>query len=56
MDFFIQAAGLAYHHDVVVDIVKGAKRPCISSRGTRAFPCGLMIYRNKLRIIYNTPC
>ena len=38
---------------------------CISSRALcalvshhakRAFPCGLMIYRNKLRMIYNTSC
>ncbi|MBQ3057273.1 MAG: hypothetical protein IJC95_07310, partial [Clostridia bacterium] len=24
---FIQAAGLAYHHDAVVDIIKGGKPP-----------------------------
>ncbi|MBQ9761282.1 MAG: hypothetical protein IJW16_08045 [Clostridia bacterium] len=26
-NFFIQAAGLAYHHDVVVDIIKGGVPP-----------------------------
>jgi len=31
---FIQAAGLAYHHDAVVYIIKGALRPCISSRAS----------------------
>ena len=31
--FSIQAAGLAYHHNAVVDIIKGGQnRPCISSR------------------------
>ncbi|MBR2987380.1 MAG: hypothetical protein IKC63_05120, partial [Clostridia bacterium] len=42
--FFIQAAGLAYYHDEVVDIIKGALHPCISSRASVYFPCGLMIY------------
>ena len=26
-NFFIQAAGLAYHHDAVVDIIKGGEPP-----------------------------
>ena len=48
-NFFIQAAGLAYHHDAVVDIIKGALRPCISSAPLGLYlSCGLMIY--------NTPC
>ena len=49
---FIQATGLAYHHDAVVYIIKGALRPCISLRLDDIQPCGLMIYRNKLRMIY----
>ena len=41
---FIQAAGLAYHHDAVVDIIKGGEPPLYIITRQRAFPCGLMIY------------
>ena len=55
---FIQAAGLAYHHDAVVDIISpcGAVShhalACIYLRLDDIQPYGLMIYRNKLRMIY----
>ena len=51
---FIQAAGLAYHHDAVVDIIKVGKPTLYLITRQRAFPCGLMIYRNKLRMICNS--
>ena len=35
--FFIQAAGLAYHHDAVVYIIKGGKPPLYLITRTRAF-------------------
>ena len=57
---FIQAAGLAYHHDAVVhiispygagyhhgkavDIIKGGKPPLYLITRQRASSCGLMIY------------
>jgi hypothetical protein len=53
-NFFIQAAGLAYHHDAVVDIIKGALRPCISSRASVHLACNLMIYNGKPLVIYNS--
>ena len=57
---FIQAAGLAYHHDAVADIIKGGSPPLYLITHQRASylrlddiqPYGLMIYRNKLRMIY----
>ena len=39
---FIQAAGLAYHHDAVVYII--SPTGCISSRASVYLFCGLMIY------------
>ncbi|MBR2327400.1 MAG: hypothetical protein IKA51_02140 [Clostridia bacterium] len=41
---FIQAAGLAYHHDAVVDIIKGGEPPLYLITRQRASSCGLMIY------------
>ena len=41
---FIPAAGLAYHHDAVVDIIKGGKPPLYLITRQRASSCGLMIY------------
>ena len=51
---------MAYHHDAVVDIIKGGEPPLYLITRQRAFclrlddiqPYGLMIYRNKLRMIY----
>ncbi len=42
--FFIQAAGLAYHPPQGGTSSRAARRPCISSRASVYFPCGLMIY------------
>ena len=42
--FFIQAAGLAYHHDAVVYIIKGGKPPLYLITRQRVSTCGLMIY------------
>ncbi len=42
VEFFIQAAGLVYHHDAVVDII--SPLGCISSRASVYLACGLMIY------------
>jgi hypothetical protein len=39
---FIQAAGLAYHHDAVVDIIKGGEPPLYLITRQRASSCGLM--------------
>ena len=36
-DFFIQAAGLAYHHDAVVYIIKGGMPPLYLITRKRAF-------------------
>ena len=53
---FIQAAGLAYHHDAVVDIISpcGAVShhapACILPRLDDIQTFGLMICRNKLRM------
>ena len=41
---FIQAAGLVYHHDAVVDIIKGGEPPLYLITHQRASACGLMIY------------
>ena len=57
---FIQAAGLVYHHDAVVDIIKDGNAAlashhagaCISLRLDDIQHFVLMIYRNKLRMIY----
>ena len=55
---FIQAAGLVYHHDAVVYIISpfGAVShhapACISLRLDDIQHYVLMIYRNKLRMIY----
>ena len=57
---FIQAAGLAYHHDAVVDIIKGGAPPLYLITRQRVsylrlddIQCfALMIYRNTLRMIY----
>ena len=43
-NFFIQAAGLAYHHDAVVYIIKGGEPPLYFVTRWRACSCGLMIY------------
>ena len=43
-DFFIQAAGLAYHHDAVVDIIKGGEPPLYLITRQRVSTCGLMKY------------
>ena len=57
-NFFIQAAGLAYHHDEVVDIISpfGAvshhASACIPLRLDDIQCFALMICRNKLRIPY----
>ena len=40
---FIQAAGLAYHHDAVVDIIKGGNPPLYLITRQRVSSCGLMI-------------
>ena len=55
-----QAAGLVYHHDAVVDIIKDGNAAlashhagaCISLRLDDIQHFVLMIYRNKLRMIY----
>ena len=41
---FIQAAGLAYHHDAVVNIIKGGSPPLYIITRQRASTCGLMRY------------
>ena len=38
---FIQAAGLVYHHDAVVDIIKGGKPPLYLITHQRVSSCGL---------------
>ena len=40
--FFIQAAGLAYHHDAVVDIISPVG--AVSHHAPACISCGLMIY------------
>ena len=40
---FIQAAGLVYHHDAVVDIIKGGEPPLYLITRQRVSTCGLMI-------------
>ena len=59
---FIQAAGLVYHHDAVVYIIKGGLPPLYLITRQRVFSLrlddiqcsALMICRNKLRMIYKT--
>ncbi|MBR2966717.1 MAG: hypothetical protein IKC52_04530 [Clostridia bacterium] len=53
VDFFIQAAGLAYHHDAVVDIIKGACA-LASHHAPACIFRGLMIYNGKPLVIYNS--
>jgi len=38
---FIQAAGLVYHHDAVVYIIKGGTPPLYLITRQRAFSCGI---------------
>ena len=51
--FFIQAAGLAYHHRAKCGAYhQGRVAPLHIITRQRVSSCGLMIYRNKLRMIY----
>ena len=51
---FIQASGLAYHIINKIVIVSHHAPACIFLRLDDIQPFGLMIYRNKLRMIYKT--
>ena len=51
--FFIQAAGLVYHHRAKCGAYhQGRVAPLYLITRQRVSICGLMIYRNKLRMIY----